>query len=176
MSPKSKMKGNYTVSLSRFSSVVTACGVLLALHAANAADAPAKAAAKPAAKAAAAKGKAKPVSAKADPKADLDGSFKVFCTEWGKKLHERELFNVTQIKWDTGQNWVQGTYIGYSEPLSCIIEDNSGPVPVGKIIYHEFVYEKRGGTVPEAQNVAGKAVDTTEVTEIFRYQNGKWIY
>jgi hypothetical protein len=148
---------------------------VIALHPANAADTAPKAAAKPAAKAAApaSKGKAK---AAAKPKASPDEAFKAFCTEWGRKLHERELFNMKQIKWDTGQNWVQGTYVGYSEPLSCAVEPDSGTVPVGKIIYHEFVYEKRAGTVPEAERVAGKAVETTEVTEIFRYQNGKWVY
>lgn len=131
----------------------------------------------------AAEAAAKPAPAKAqaapekDAKAkQLDDSFKVFCGEWGRKLNERETFNIKQIKWDSGQNWVQGTYIGYSEPLKCDVEPNSGTVPVGKIIYHEFVYEKRGGTVPEAEREPGKAVETTEVTEIFRYQNGKWVY
>jgi hypothetical protein len=148
---------------------------LIALNAANAADTPAKAAAKPAAKAAPkAKGNAKAAAAK--PKVSLDDSFKVFCTDWGHKLHEREVFNIKQIKWDTGQNWVQGTYVGYSEPLSCKVEDDSGTVPVGKIVYHEFIYEKRAASVAEAERVDAKAVDTTEVTEIFRYQNGKWVY
>jgi len=129
-------------------------------------------AAKPAAASVSA-AKAKAVS---DKQTKLTDSFKVFCGEWGRKLHEREVFNIKQIKWDSGQNWVQGTYVGYSEPLSCAIEADSGTVPVGKIIYHEFVYEKRGGSVPEAEREPGKAVDTTEVTEIFRYQNGKWVY
>lgn len=162
----------------RFSSVLVLCNALITLHAVHAADAPAKAAAKPVAKAAApAKSKAKaPAKKQGQSKVDLDDSFKVFCGEWGKKLHEREIFNIKQIKWDTGQNWVQGTYVGYSEPKSCMVEPDSGPVPVGKIIYHEFVYEKRGGTVPEAESGAGKAVETTEVTEIFRYTNGKWVY
>jgi hypothetical protein len=139
--------------------------MLVALHPALAADAPK----------AVAKAKAAP-DKQAKGKASLDDSFKVFCGEWGRKLQDREVFNVKQIKWDSGQNWVQGTYIGYSEPLKCDIEADSGTVPVGKIIYHEFVYEKRGGSVPEAEREPGKAVETTEVTEIFRYQNGKWVY
>ena len=106
----------------------------------------------------------------------LDDSFKAFCNVWGGKLHDREVYNLKQMKWDSGQNWVQATYVGYSEPLSCAVEADSGTVPVGKIIYHEVVYEKRGGSVPEAEREPGKAVETTEVTEIFRYQNGKWIY
>lgn len=150
----------------QLSPIVSLCGaVLLAGAPAGAADAAKKVAA------------AEPKAAAAKPGKPTPGDeFKIFCTEWGKKLHEREVFNIKQIKWDSGQNWVQGTYIGYSDPLSCAVEADSGVVPVGKIIYHEFVYEKRGASVPEAEREPGKAVDTTEVTEIFRYQNGKWIY
>lgn len=162
------------VSWIRFASVLTLCSAFVTLHAANAADTPAK---KPVAKAAPkSKAKAKAPAKKTASKADLDSSFKVFCAEWGRKLHEREIFNLKQVKWDTGQNWVQGTYVGYSEPKSCEVEPDSGEVPIGKIIYHEFVYEKRGGTVPEAEKEAAKTVETTEVTEIFRYTNGKWVY
>jgi hypothetical protein len=157
------------VRIHRFSLSFCLLAALVALQPAGAADAP-KAAPK-------AKAKAAPAAAKqAKGKVSLDDSFKVFCGEWGKKLNERETFNIKQIKWDTGQNWVQGTYIGYSEPLSCAVEPDSGVVPIGKIIYHEFVYEKRGATVPEAQREPSKAVETTEVTEIFRYTNGKWVY
>jgi hypothetical protein len=109
-------------------------------------------------------------------RSNLDSSFDTFCGEWGKKLHEREVHNIASIKWDSGTSWVQGTYVGYSEPLSCAVEPDSGTVPVGKIIYHEFVYEKRGPSIKAAEGEPGQAVETTEVTEIFRYQNGKWVY
>jgi hypothetical protein len=109
-------------------------------------------------------------------RSNLDSSFDAFCGEWGKKLHEREVHNIASIKWDSGTSWVQGTYVGYSEPLSCAVEPDSGTVPVGKIIYHEVVYEKRGPSIKAAEGEPGQAVETTEVTEIFRYQNGKWIY
>lgn len=154
--------------MDRLLSLLSLFAVLTALNPAHAADT----APKPGSAAKAVPDK------QAKAKTALDDSFTVFCGVWGDKLHEREIHNLKQMKWDSGKNWVQATYVGYSEPLSCVVEPTSanGPVPVGKIIYHEVVYEKRGSSVTEAEREPGKAVETTEVTEIFRYQNGKWVY
>lgn len=151
--------------LARWTSILSAGAVALALSTAHAADAAPKTIAK----------KAVPAMA-ASANANADSAFQIFCNEWGDKLRAREINNVEGIKWDTGQNWVQGTYVGYSKPLSCAVEPDSGTVPVGKIIYHEFVYEKRGASVNAAKGEPGQAIETTEVTEIFRYANGKWVY
>lgn len=152
--------------LPRWTSILSAGAIAAALNAAHAADPAPKAVAK----------KVAPAPKAVASRANLDSSFQKFCAEWGDKLHAREVHNADSIKWDTGQNWVQGTYVGYSRPLSCALESDGGPVPVGKIVYHEFVYEKRGATVSDAKQVPGQAIETTEVTEIFRYQNGKWVY
>jgi hypothetical protein len=158
------------MSFARWTSILSVGAISLALNSAHAADAAPKAVAKKAAPAKAASAKAESVRASAD------SSFPAFCSEWGDKLHAREVHNVNSIKWDSGQNWVQGTYVGYSKPLSCAVEPDSGAVPVGKIVYHEFVYEKRGASIAAAEGEPGQAIETTEVTEIFRFQNGKWVY
>jgi hypothetical protein len=49
-------------------------------------------------------------------------------------------------------------------------------VPIGKITYLEVRYEKRGTTREEAEGNPAKPLETTEVTEIFRYAKGQWIY
>jgi hypothetical protein len=148
------------LSFSRLTSILSFCAVAATLQAAHAVE-PQKVA----------KG-----TQVASVRSTLDSSFDDFCGEWGRKLQEREVYNVASIKWDSGTSWVQGTYVGYSKPLSCAVEPDSGTVPVGKIVYHEFVYEKRGPSIKAAEVEAGQAVETTEVTEIFRFQNGKWVY
>lgn len=106
---------------------------------------------------------------------DVASQFTAFCEEWMGKLAARERHNVSHIKWDTKPEGVQGEYVGYTEEHTCTLKDGA-KVPVGKIIYREIVYQKRGGTVPEAEKSTAQPIETTEVTEIFRYSGGKWIY
>jgi hypothetical protein len=47
---------------------------------------------------------------------------------------------------------------------------------VATIVYKEFVYEKVGASRAEAEQAAPNPVDATEVTEIFRYSKGAWVY
>jgi hypothetical protein len=103
-------------------------------------------------------------------------AFRAFCDEWMLKLSEREKFNRSRIRWDSGENWVQGDYIGYTREHHCSIERQHGVPPVGKIRYREIRYEQRGATLEEATASLARPVETTEVTEIFRYGEGKWIY
>ena len=107
---------------------------------------------------------------------DAASAFPTFCEEWMGKLAARERDNVSHIKWDKLPEGVKGEYVGYlTQDHTCTTKDLSG-VPVGKIIYREIRYEKRGDTMADAEKSAPRAIDATEVTEIFRYANGKWIY
>lgn len=112
----------------------------------------------------------------AEPKVDPKSQFPAFCEEWMGKLAAREKRNVSLIKWDENGSNVSGSYIGYSNQHSCIFKESDGPVPVGKITYLEVLYEKRGTTREEAERNPAQAVETTEVTEIFRYAKGQWVY
>ena len=108
--------------------------------------------------------------------AAVASAFEGFCIEWMHKLEAREQANVTHIKWETGADGVHGEYIGYTQEHTCTMKSGTGNVPVGKIIYREIRYEKRGSSVKEAEGSAAHPVETTEVTEIFRYEKGKWVY
>jgi len=123
------------------------------------------------------KGKAKKAatSPARDPQL-VETQFKAFCEEWMGKLAARERDNVNNIQWETRADGVIGAYTAYSTEHTCVTKDGTGDVPVGKITYREYRYEKRGSSIPEAKASAANPVETTEVTEIFRYNAGKWIY
>jgi hypothetical protein len=106
---------------------------------------------------------------------DVAKAFDVFCEEWMGKLAARERHNVTHIKWDARPEGVKGEYVGYTREHTCTLKAVT-KVPVGKIIYREVRYEKRGDSIPEAEQSPAQPVETTEVTEIFRYSAGKWVY
>ena len=107
---------------------------------------------------------------------DAASAFPAFCEEWMHKLEVREQHNVTHISWETNGSGVQGVYIGYTHEHTCTLKDGTGHVPVGEIIYREIRYEKQGATRAEAEQSAARQSEVTEVTEIFRYSDGKWIY
>ena len=111
--------------------------------------------------------------ARAEDPAD---SFPQFCDEWIEKLAARERDNVAHIKWESDGNVVKGDYVGYTREHTCVTKMGTQSTPVGKIIYREIKYQKLGPTVEEAEHTAARAVETTEITEIFRYAGGKWIY
>ena len=104
--------------------------------------------------------------------------FEQFCTDWMQKLAARERDNQRQIHWVANDSGVEGEYVGYSREHTCQLKSNGdGPaVPVGKIIYHEIRYQKRGASPEVAGSAMPLALDATEVTEIFRYAKGKWQY
>lgn len=102
--------------------------------------------------------------------------FQEFCQEWIHKLEAREQQNAAKIKWDSQPSGVVGEYVGYYvKDHSCQLTDSS-KVPVGKMTYLEVRYQKQGANISEAQQSLPHALESTAVTEIFRYDHGKWIY
>ena len=116
----------------------------------------------------------KQASKKATPE-QIAEAFQTFCQEWMQKLAVREHDNIANIKWDTEPDGVHGEYVGYTQDHTCTVKDEYRQ-PVGKIAYQEVRYEKRGGTVGEAEKSPPHPVETTAVTELFRFEKGKWIY
>ena len=112
-------------------------------------------------------------AARAEDPAD---SFPQFCDEWIEKLAARERDNVAHIKWESEGTIVKGDYVGYTHEHTCVTKMGSQSTPVGKIVYREIKYEKLGQTIEEAEHTPPRPVETTEITEIFRYAGGKWIY
>lgn len=107
---------------------------------------------------------------------DPADSFPQFCDEWIEKLAARERDNVAHIKWEADGSIVKGKYVGYTHEHTCVTKMGSQSTPVGKISYREIKYEKLGATVEEAEQTPARPVEITEITEIFRYAGGKWIY
>jgi hypothetical protein len=108
---------------------------------------------------------------------DPTTAFQSFCQDWMHKLEAREQNNVTHIQWQTNTDGVTGDYTGYyTSDHTCIVKSGTASVPVGKITYREFRYEKHGGNITEAEHSPPRPVEATDVTEIFRYDKGKWIY
>ena len=102
---------------------------------------------------------------------------KAFCVKWMGFLATRERDNQKAIKWDKQAGGVSGHYVGYSKEYDCNMKErSSNGTPVATIVYKELVYEKLGGSQAEAEQAAPNVVDATEVTEIFRYSKGEWVY
>jgi hypothetical protein len=103
--------------------------------------------------------------------------FKSFCAEWMKKLEKRETDNRAAVRWKAGPNGVQGEYVGYSREHICRVKPLKKPkaVPIGKIVYTEVRYRCAGPSTSAALK-SPRPIEATEVTEIFRYSRGKWVY
>jgi hypothetical protein len=116
-------------------------------------------------------------SARADDPA-VESKFRSFCLEWMKKLEARERDNRAGVRWKVGPSGVLGEFVGYSPEHTCHMNANHDPkaVPVGKITYRELLYRQTGASTSEAAANPPSVVEATEVTEIFRYASGKWVY
>jgi hypothetical protein len=128
------------------------------------------------------KGKAQPKEA-AGAKADtvdmekVADALKTFCVKWMGFLETRERDNVKGIKWSKEPSKVSGHYVGYSKEYDCVMKDrSSNGTPIATIQYKEFLYEKAGPSQKEAEQAPPSVVEATEVTEIFRYTKGEWVY
>jgi len=126
-----------------------------------------------------AKGGAKAANEKAGAESDeqIAEKLKAFCVKWMGFLEQRERDNQKAIKWEPQAAGVAGHYVGYSKDYDCTLKErSSNGTPVATIVYKELVYEKTGASRTEAEQAAPNAVDATEVTEIFRYSKGAWVY
>lgn len=124
--------------------------------------------------AAAADDSAKPGAANDEKIAD---ALKAFCVKWMGFLETRERDNVKGIKWSKQPSKVSGTYVGYSKEYDCVMKErSSNGTPIATILYKEYLYEKAGGSQGEAEQAPPSIVEATEVTEIFRYTKGQWVY
>lgn len=111
-----------------------------------------------------------------DPEA-VRKKFEVFVSDWMEKLRERERFNVTKIKWRPVGGGVEGVYIGYDTANYRILPiSNAETMPIGKIVYLELKLRLSGESEDAARSQQPEIVERVEVTELFRYDSGKWVY
>jgi len=109
---------------------------------------------------------------------EAEQRFPAFCDSWMRRLAAREEFNQRNIKWRERGSEVEGVYIGYSSDHTCTVKTSKPTgVPVGRMVYHEYRYRKRGSAADTAAASKGEVVDKVEITEIFRYTAaGEWVY
>ena len=103
---------------------------------------------------------------------DLALSFETFCTEWMEKVWARE--PAEDVEWEQDGGDVKRTLVEYSQDYRCTL--TSGHPPVGKIIYLENWYEKRGKTIAEAESSTPQPLKILETAEFFSFIGGKWDY
>ena len=93
------------------------------------------------------------------------------------KLRERERHNIAHIEWKPGDRGVVGEYVGY-DTTNITIPDisNADTTPIGRVIYLELKLRLSGTSQVDALAQQPEIVERTEVTELFRWERGSWVY
>jgi hypothetical protein len=113
----------------------------------------------------------------ATPNAEAARKFETFCGSWLGKLRERERFNRTKIAWQKGPSGVVGEYVGYdTQKTRMLPPEDVKQSPVGKLVYMELRLRISGQSEADALTKGPEIVEQTEVTELFRYDRGAWVY
>jgi hypothetical protein len=108
---------------------------------------------------------------------ELRDTFKTFCDGWMSKLRERERDNIAHIQWKPGERGVVGEYVGYDTTNITIPEiTTTGAEPVGRVVYMELKLRLTGTSDVDALAQKPEIIERTEVTELFRFDHGNWVY
>lgn len=128
----------------------------------------------------------KPAKAKAatPPLVDLgeeavQTSFDVFTIEWMKKLSDAEEFHRTQdVKVSQSPEGFAAEYVGYFPHRYIIVKktDSKETPFVGILTYFEKTLRCVGKTKEEALQGPFQETGSQQVSEIFRFTKGKWVY
>lgn len=102
--------------------------------------------------------------------------FPVFCQDWERKLHDREVDNLAHINWQKRGDYHTATYVAYSRIESCETKESDKGVPIGKLSYEEYNYYLVGKTIDEAKHAAPKLVSRTNTLKIFSWEKNRWFY
>lgn len=118
-------------------------------------------------------------SARAGGALARDPDFASFCAEWMQKLEARERWNLSRAKPSREGDQFVLDYIGYDrEPLRCEARPSGHPgAPfVGRLVYYELRYRKRGGSQRDAREGLAHVVGRVRVLEVFRHDGRRWVY
>jgi hypothetical protein len=116
-------------------------------------------------------------AAAAEAPEEVRRKFDVFVASWMEKLRERERHNVKKIAWHPGGSGVEGIYVGYDTTNYQILPvSNLETTPIGKLVYMELKLRRAGSTQDEALSREPQIIERVQVTEIFRYHRGEWVY
>jgi hypothetical protein len=122
------------------------------------------------------KAKVKAASVQATPE-ELKTKFQTFCDGWMGKLRERERNNIAHIDWKRDTSGVVGEYVGY-DTTNITIPDITNPdkQPIARVVYMELKLRLSGTSDVDALAKKPEIVERTEVTELFRFDHGDWVY
>ena len=100
-------------------------------------------------------------------------AFDSFAEEWMAKMERAERNNRSQPKLKTVGSQQQFTYRGYASDFETELKPTGHPSApyVGVLRYREHLY----ACTDRAARTCSVAAQTP-VTEIFRFQNGRWVY
>jgi hypothetical protein len=102
--------------------------------------------------------------------------FPAFCQSWERRLHDREVDNISHINWQKRDGYETATYVAYSQVEDCETKETSRGVPIGKLSYEEYNYYLVGKTVDQAKHAAPKLLGRTNTLEIFSWEKNRWFY
>jgi hypothetical protein len=103
-------------------------------------------------------------------------AFTVFCHDWERLLHEREVNNLEHLSWRKDGGLEMATYTGYGKVESCQCKESKEGLPIGKILYREMNYSIAGKTIDQARHSLPKLTHEISTMEIFSWDKGKWFY
>ncbi len=114
-----------------------------------------------------------------EPPPEILASFATFSKGWMARLDEVSLQNSRSAKAEKGNNGrVFGRYLCYGpECRQEVRATGSKATPyVGILRYVQREMEKEGDSPQQMRARPGVATGETQVTEIFRYTGGRWVY
>lgn len=105
-------------------------------------------------------------------------AFDTFTLEWMKKLAETEEFRKSRAQVKQSLDGFSVEYTGYlPHRYIHVKKTESKDTPyVGILTYYEKTLRCTGKTKEEALKGPFDQVDTSQVSEIFRFTKGKWVY
>jgi len=105
-------------------------------------------------------------------------SFDAFTLEWMKKLADTEEFRKTRAQIKPATEGFSAEYTGYLPHRYIHIKktESSDTPYVGILTYYEKTLRCTGKTKEEAMKGPFDQVETNQVSEIFRFTKGKWVY
>ena len=105
-------------------------------------------------------------------------AFDSFTLEWMKKLSETEEFRKTRVQVKPAADGFSAEYTGYlPNRYIHVKKTESADTPyVGILTYHEKILRCNGKSKEDALKGPFEQVETQQVSEIFRFTKGKWVY
>jgi hypothetical protein len=105
-------------------------------------------------------------------------TFDTFTVDWMKKLEQAEDFHKTRAQAVESPDGFAAEYVGYIPNRYITVKktDSSDTPYVGILTYFEKKLRCAGKTKEQALQGPFDQVETSQVSEIFRFTKGKWVY